>query len=67
MNQLFKRLCISSLKPNQVQVNNIHTGIAALAWSKSEEPKRFLLHNKKIYPPQSSEEEPRPAVSYIEF
>lgn len=67
MNQLFKRLCAAGLNSNQVHVNSLHTGITALAWSKSELPKRFLLHNKKVYPPQSPEEEPRPAVSYVEM
>ncbi|KAJ8726956.1 hypothetical protein PYW08_015353 [Mythimna loreyi] len=60
MNQLFKNLCLTNIKTNQLK--NIHTSSSALAWSKTENiPKRFLLHNKKIYPPQSTDEEPRPA------
>ncbi|KAJ8724979.1 hypothetical protein PYW07_015937 [Mythimna separata] len=60
MNQLFKNLCLTNLKTNQLK--SIHTSSSALAWSKTENiPKRFLRHNKKIYPPQSPDEEPRPA------
>ncbi|CAB3224947.1 unnamed protein product [Arctia plantaginis] len=59
MNQLFKNLCVISFKSNLS--HNIHTSSSTLAWSKSDAPKRFLRHNKVIYPPQSADETPRPA------
>lgn len=47
-------------------VKKIHTSISTQAWKPSdEEPKKFLEYNKKIYPPQSPDEEPRPAVSCL--
>lgn len=35
--------------------------------SKNLGPKKFQLHNKKIFPPQSPDEEPRPAVREYEI
>lgn len=46
-----------------LNVNNFHTSSLCLAWTKSEIPRQFLNHNKKIYPPQNIDEEPRNAVS----
>lgn len=40
-----------------------HTGSSCFAWSKSEVPKNFIAYNRKIYPPQGLDEEPRKAVS----
>lgn len=63
MNSFLKNLFITSLKSNQLK--SIHTSASALAWSRTDNiPKSFLRHNQKIYPPQSPDEEPRPAVSY---
>ncbi|CAG9563638.1 unnamed protein product [Danaus chrysippus] len=41
--------------------SNLHTSPLHFAWTKSNLPKRFLEYNKKIYPPQEIDEEPRPA------
>ena len=37
------------------------------AWKggSSEGPTHWLDYNKKVYPPQKPDEEPRPAVSYL--
>ncbi|KAF9801840.1 hypothetical protein SFRURICE_009693 [Spodoptera frugiperda] len=60
MNSFLKNLFITNLKSNQLK--SIHTSASALAWSRTDNiPKSFLRHNQKIYPPQSPDEEPRPA------
>ncbi|KAI5641996.1 ribosomal protein l22p/L17e domain-containing protein [Phthorimaea operculella] len=52
-------MCQAVIKSNHT--SNFHTAAPTLAWSKATTPKRFLVHNKKIYPPQEIGEEPRPA------
>ncbi|CAH0717221.1 unnamed protein product, partial [Brenthis ino] len=58
MNLLFKNLFQSSAS---IIRNNLHTTGPELAWAKQNLPKTFISNNKKIYPPQGIEEEPRPA------
>lgn len=47
---------------NAILTNQLHTS-TALFKHKRNGPESLLKHNKKIYPPQSENEEPRPAVS----
>ncbi|KAG6464337.1 39S ribosomal protein L22, mitochondrial [Manduca sexta] len=61
MNHLFKNLCLRLGKLNIKPINGFHTSATDLAWTKSNLPKTFLAHNKKVYPPQEIGEEPRPA------
>ncbi|KOB64377.1 Ribosomal protein L22, partial [Operophtera brumata] len=56
MNSLF-RVITNGLK----QQHSLHTCSANLAWSKPNQPKSFLEYNRKVYPPQEIDEEPRPA------
>lgn len=47
-----------------IQSEKIHNSSSNLAWHNIPKvPTKFLKHNEKIYPPQSPDEEPRPAVS----
>ncbi|KAJ8676320.1 hypothetical protein QAD02_012107 [Eretmocerus hayati] len=41
-----------------MKTRDFHTSLSV---GNFEEPKRFLRHNKKVYPPQGPDEEPRPA------
>lgn len=51
---------LNKLCSNQTQ---FHTNAAVF-----EKEKRFLSHNDKVYPPQTEDETPRPAVSvYVLF
>ncbi|CAG4940587.1 unnamed protein product [Colias eurytheme] len=45
----------------RVSVHNLHTTVPTAAWTKSDIPQNFIRYNKKIYPPQDPNEEPRPA------
>lgn len=47
-----------------IHLEKIHNSPSNLAWHNAPHtPSRFLKNNEKIYPPQSADEEPRPAVS----
>jgi hypothetical protein len=46
-----------------VSIASIHTSSPLDAFMNYTEPKKWLKHNEKIYPPQAPEEERRPAVS----
>ncbi|XP_017770818.1 PREDICTED: 39S ribosomal protein L22, mitochondrial [Nicrophorus vespilloides] len=43
------------------QCDKFHTTSDLSAWSRNSGPKRWLKYNDVIYPPQSPDEEPRPA------
>lgn len=63
MNYILNKLATFSLKIRAS--SSFHTTTPAVAWTKSTLPKRFLEHNRQIYPPQEIGEEPRPAVNII--
>ncbi|XP_018579948.1 39S ribosomal protein L22, mitochondrial [Anoplophora glabripennis] len=44
-----------------IQAEKLHTSPSNSAWHNDSKPKKFLKYNKEVYPPQSPEEEPRPA------
>ncbi|KAJ8919450.1 hypothetical protein NQ315_016550 [Exocentrus adspersus] len=44
-----------------IQLQKLHSSSVNLAWNNFRTPSRFLKYNEKVYPPQSSGEEPRPA------
>lgn len=46
-----------------IEAERLHTSSHNSAWHNENKPKKFLKYNEKVYPPQSPEEEPRPAVS----
>lgn len=58
-------LISSNVRP--IVFNNIHKSLFHLdttlyGYEKAVGPKKFVLHNNKIYPPQTPQEEARPAV-----
>lgn len=42
-----------------------HTSAVNAGFSEQKQPRNFLRYNKKIFPPQQPNEEPRPAVNYF--
>lgn len=43
---------------------SLHSSSNLLAWvGRGDGPKKWLTYNDKVYPPQTPDEEPRPAVS----
>lgn len=46
-----------------IEVNKFHTCSQLLVYQTHRAPKGWLQYNKKIYPPQNPNENPRPAVS----
>lgn len=42
----------------------MHTSANLQAWGKYSEPTHWPTYNDKIYPPQTADEERRPAVSH---
>ncbi|KAJ8949681.1 hypothetical protein NQ314_008142 [Rhamnusium bicolor] len=62
----FKAILTSELKNCQplliVNCEKLHSSSVNLSWNNVDNsPKTFLKFNEKIYPPQSPDEEPRPA------
>ncbi|XP_038213197.1 39S ribosomal protein L22, mitochondrial [Zerene cesonia] len=58
MNCLFKTLNTLNIR---VPIHNLHTTAPTAAWTKPNNPQKFISYNRKIYPPQDPNEEPRPA------
>lgn len=62
---------VAKFAKSQIVLNNhgilaatqIHTN-AILNFDRSDGPKRWPEHNKKVFPPQLPDEPPRPAVSF---
>lgn len=50
--------------PVVFSLEKIHTTVSVAAWQTNNKPQNWLRLNKKIYPPQSPDEEPRQAVSF---
>lgn len=67
LNKLFHQpACLLQLQPSLYRhCENLfmHSSPLSLAWAKDSQPKKWLQYNNKVYPPQTSDEEPRPAVS----
>lgn len=62
MNLICNKLASISIESYRVISSTFfHTSTQCLAWTKSDEPRAFMKYNKKVYPPQSLDEEPRPA------
>lgn len=61
LNKNFVQLLV---KPDNLikPVAGLHTTVP-LNYQPEKGPKKFTSHNEKIYPPQTPDEEPRPAVS----
>ncbi|KAJ6640300.1 39S ribosomal protein L22, mitochondrial [Pseudolycoriella hygida] len=58
------QLFLSNLRPatfNKTPQSFIHLNSTLLGYLRPNGPRKFELHNKKIYPPQAPNEEPRPA------
>lgn len=59
---IFNRLIQQPLKLCQ-PLTSIHTSSESFAWKgDSKGPQKWLKYNEKVYPPQTPDEEPRPAV-----
>lgn len=54
---------VRSVALNTIQKSYVHLDSTLLAYEKNDGPKKFLTFNNKIYPPQTPDEKPRPAVS----
>lgn len=63
---LLKVNFLSELPSLSIVSKKFHNSSVLKAWKNDDqEPKGFLEYNKKIYPPQSPDEPPRPAVSVL--
>lgn len=72
MNPLIRVLQLISTNVRPIALNKVHKSLlhvnsALLGYEKHSGPMRFTYHNKKIYPPQRPEDEPRPAVRIANY
>lgn len=54
---------VRSVALNKIHKSYVHLDSTLLGYEKNDGPRKFLTYNNKIYPPQTLNEEPRPAVS----
>lgn len=54
---------VRSVALNNIHKSFVHLDTTLLGYEKSVGPKKWITYNNKIYPPQTLNEEPRPAVS----